>query len=64
MSISQYFVEADKLYQVRINLELLYGNSDFEFYKPLIKNTLDILDELIDVDILDELIDVEKEGIT
>jgi len=55
MSISQYFVEADKLYQVRINLELLYGNSDFEFYKPLIKNTLDILDELIDV---------EKEEIT
>jgi hypothetical protein len=41
--------ETTKLWQVRINLHLLYDNSDFEYYKPLIKDTLDILDSLIDV---------------
>ena len=41
--------ETTKLWQVRINMDLLYGNSEFEYYKPLIKGTLDILDNLIDV---------------
>ena len=41
--------ETTKLWQVRLNLHLLYDNSDFEYYKPLIKGTLDILDSLIDV---------------
>jgi len=41
--------ETIKLWQVRNNLQLLYGNSDFEFYEPLIKSTLGILDSLIDV---------------
>ena len=40
--------ETIKLWQVRNNLQLLYGNSDFEYYKPLIKSTIDILDGLID----------------
>ena len=37
-----------KLWQVRNNLQLLYGNSNFEYSKPLIKSTIDILDGLID----------------
>ena len=41
--------ETTKLWQVRTNLQLLYGNSNFEYSKPLIKSTIDILDGLIDV---------------
>ena len=37
-----------KLNQVRIDIQLLYGNKDFEEYKPLLLRVLKNIDELLE----------------
>jgi len=37
-----------KLNQVRIDIQLLYGNKDFEEYKPLLLRVLKNIDEVLE----------------
>ena len=37
-----------KLNQVRIDIQLLYGNKDFEEYKPLLLRALKNIDEILE----------------
>ena len=37
-----------KLNQVRIDIQLLYGNKDFEKYKPLLLRVLKNIDEVLE----------------